>query len=89
MVLALKCPHIEVIHHNDMAQQAQMVHHIQKRDLNQIYLMEVHKHEVVPHKIAGREKVHWMAGEDWEDNSEVDKVPLPHGDLMKVVVVGD
>lgn len=91
--------HIEVIHHIDMAQQAQIMYHIQKNNPNQIYLMvaaEAHMHGVVSHRIVEKEEeVHWVAemgvGGDWEeDNSEKEHKVVPlHGDLVKIVVEAD
>ena len=89
-----KCHHIEVVRHNGMAQQAQTMHHIQKKNQDQIYLMVVHTQEAALHRIAEEEEVHlvaeMVAGGDWEGNSEMEgKVPLPHGDLMTIAVEGD
>lgn len=82
--------HTEVARHIDMAQQAQIMYHIQKNNLNQIYSMLVHILGAVSHNTVGKvEEVHWVtemvAGGDWEDNSEKEhKVAPLDGDLVKV-----
>lgn len=96
VVVVVVYHHTETIHHNDMAQQAQIMYHIQKNNLNQVYSMVVHILGVVSHRTVGKEEeeVHWVAemvaGGDWEDNSvkEHKVVPL-HDDLVKIVVEAD
>ena len=93
VVLVQECQHTEVVHHNDIARQGQIVYHIQKNSLNQICLMVVHMHEVVSHRTVGEEEDRWVtemvAGGHWEDNSEEDKVVPQHGDQVKIVVEAD
>lgn len=85
--------HTEVMHHNDMAQQARIMYHIQKNNLSWIDSVVVHILGVVSHRTVGKEEeVHWVAemvvAGDWEDNSEKEHkvVPLHGGDLVKIVV---
>ena len=61
VVLGQKCHHTAMIHHIDMAQQAQIMYRIQKNNLKGVYSMAVHTHGVVPHRTVGEEEVHWGA----------------------------
>lgn len=94
VVLEPKCHHTEVVHHNDMTQKAQIMYHIQKKNLKQVYSMVVHMHGVMPHRTVAKEEVHcvaeMVAGGDWEDNSEKEHKVVPlQGDLVKIVAEVD
>lgn len=94
VVLVQECQHTEVVHHNDIARQGQIVYHIQKNSLNQICSMMVHMHGLGSHRtVEEEEEDRWVkemvAGGHWEDNSEEDKVVPQHGDPVKIVVEAD